>query len=649
MLGVNDLIPQRQIQRIDPTQLQLLQSRNFQIQVIENYGLLPAARRRSNTGATGEDTGETAAAEIEVEAEVGLFERGRDLIGRGMARLRAAMAPTQGNLESPSMLADHMRNDRYRGALARFRAMKLLPIEGTNLVQINWTGRDRVFATRMANAVAAEFVEYTRTNQTEMSADASDFLTQEIGRLQGEIQLDEDERTNIARQLGITDLAAASLDGRGNNPLSGQLAAARADRVQKESIYRQFQNSEPGALAEVRNSDGVRSARTEVTRIEDRLETESKRLTTEHPTIKGLQADLSQGREDLQGEERVAYDAVVLSARNSFDAAVRAENRLQDMVANQRGRSGQEADQYARLNVLRTSIANKRRVLQQFIDQRENMDVSSRLYGMRGSTARVVDWATLPRVPSGQPLRQVLLYYALAGLAVGCVLALGLDFLDNTLRTADDVTRRIGLPTLGSVAAMETAGNRGRGYYSSYSSYSSESATLDTTLPAELVAHQQPRSALAEAYRELRTSLLLSAAGGAPRRLLLTSSQPGEGKTTTTCNLATSLAHAGKEGVVDRRRHAPSATGQDLRKRRCPGPRQLPGRQRTVAGIDPRHRDRKPLATAQRAGSAESGRTLRGQPLRAVIDRSVGQLRPDSRRLASNRAGCRWADPGPAR
>jgi capsular exopolysaccharide synthesis family protein len=105
----------------------------------------------------------------------------------------------------------------------------------------------------------------------------------------------------------------------------------------------------------------------------------------------------------------------------------------------------------------------------------------------------------------------------------------------------------VGLPTLGVVTAQGAASKK-RGTY--YSKYSSSIAGLDTTLPAELVAHQQPRSVPAEEYRELRTALLLSTAGGAPRRLLLTSSQPGEGKTTTTCNLAISLAHAGKKVLL---------------------------------------------------------------------------------------------------
>jgi capsular exopolysaccharide synthesis family protein len=293
----------------------------------------------------------------------------------------------------------------------------------------------------------------------------------------------------------------------------------------------------------------VLQARSALTRVEDELEEESERLTTEHPTIKALQADVAEASADLQREERAAYDAVLLSARSSFNAASSAESRIQQMVSGQRGRSAQEADDYAQLDVLRTSLANKRRVLQQFIDQRESTELSSRLYGIRGSSARVVDWATLPRVPSGQPLSRVMFSYALFGLLLGCAMAIVLDFMDSTLRSADDVARRVRLPMLGSVTSLQAARSRKGKYYSRYS-YSESTPALDTTLPAELIAHQQPRSALAEEYRELRTALLLSTAGGAPRRLLLTSSQPGEGKTTTTCNLAISMAQAGKKVLL---------------------------------------------------------------------------------------------------
>jgi capsular exopolysaccharide synthesis family protein len=129
-------------------------------------------------------------------------------------------------------------------------------------------------------------------------------------------------------------------------------------------------------------------------------------------------------------------------------------------------------------------------------------------------------------------------------LLFGVGFALFLDYLDDTIRSSDDVEKMLRLPALGVIPAVEGGGRRrllpGGG----------KANNLKGLDHPELIVNADARSSMAEAYRQLRTSVLLSTAGRAPKSLLVTSSQPAEGKTTTATNIAISLAQTGASVLI---------------------------------------------------------------------------------------------------
>ena len=157
------------------------------------------------------------------------------------------------------------------------------------------------------------------------------------------------------------------------------------------------------------------------------------------------------------------------------------------------------------------------------------------------------DLAIVPDFPVGPArMRSVMLAFVLA-LAFGIGLALVLEYLDDTVHSTDDVEKVLRLPALAVIPAMG-AGTKRRKLMSTASALQKRNGSNGTN--PELLLHVTGRSALAEAYRQLRTSVLLSTAGRAPKTLLVTSSLPGEGKTTTAVNTAISLAQTGVKVVI---------------------------------------------------------------------------------------------------
>src|SRR5262249_16128397 len=156
----------------------------------------------------------------------------------------------------------------------------------------------------------------------------------------------------------------------------------------------------------------------------------------------------------------------------------------------------------------------------------------------------VIDPAVTPRIPIGPNRLRIILIGLLLSLCMGVVIALAIEFLDNTVKTTDDVGRLLNLPTLAVIPAMEAKKSRlllsNRKGAQQAVAVKAETASIfsQTTLSEMLTG--QGYSAFAETYRGLRTSVLLSTAGNPPKTILFTSSQPGEGKTTTTVNTGVS-------------------------------------------------------------------------------------------------------------
>jgi capsular exopolysaccharide synthesis family protein len=142
-----------------------------------------------------------------------------------------------------------------------------------------------------------------------------------------------------------------------------------------------------------------------------------------------------------------------------------------------------------------------------------------------------------------------------------------LDYIDNTIKSTDDIERYVGLPTLGVIPSLSSS-TQGSLLDTGLAARRALPAAGSSSNPVETVTLLNTRSALAEAYRSLRTSVLLSAAQAAPRFLLVTSAQPGEGKTTTAVNLAITLAQAGRKVLL---------VDADLRKPRCHKVLHMPG------------------------------------------------------------------------
>jgi hypothetical protein len=264
-------------------------------------------------------------------------------------------------------------------------------------------------------------------------------------------------------------------------------------------------------------------------------------------------AKLQELRGRLNGEIKRIQETV----RADFEAARRTENLLSEAFNTQKNRMVNLQNSLIDFQILKRDAQTTEQLYQALLARMKETTIAST---MVASNVAVIDPADLPAEPY-MPKKGLLLgLFSVIGLFLGLGAAFLAEYLDDSLKTTEEVERVCQFPSLGLVPLLPvngTAGNNGR--------FSLKPSQLLSHFPllgnhnqaepvngdgADLVVLKQPRSIISEAIRQVRTSLMLSASGGPPKTILLTSPNPQEGKSTISCNLAASLALDGRQVVL---------------------------------------------------------------------------------------------------
>lgn len=388
-------------------------------------------------------------------------------------------------------------------------------VRGSQLVDVTFTAADPEFAARAANLFAEEYVASNLALKVSTLEKSAEWLT---GEVEKQAKLVQESELKLAQYKETQD--AGALDT-GQNIVVARLTAsnealtnARLDRIQKEGVWRQIQEAgeDVDTITAVLNHPNIQNLRTALNALQQDRARLAERYGPKHPDYQKVQTSLTQTNNQLQEEIRKARQ----NARQEYEQAVRQERELQSSLneakqaATALGRKGVD---YA---VFLRDAESNRTVYNQLLTREKELRV---IANSRTNNVRVVDRAEVPSTPSAPNHRRDWLYALALGLALGLGVAFGIDYLDDTVKTPDDITRRLKLRFLGLVPIV----------------------------PGErhpLISGPVPHD-FGEAYRSIRTSLAAQLPGNGARVVAVGSSQPLEGKTTTAVNIAMALAVSG--------------------------------------------------------------------------------------------------------
>ena len=423
-----------------------------------------------------------------------------------------------------------------------------LSVKETRLIDITFKHSDPEIAAKIVNTIADTFVASNFERKSESNTSTADFLQKRIADLQSDIRQREEELVNYAKNHEIL-----SLDQSQNTVverlagLNRQLLEAENERKLAEAAYRAA--LAPGAAEAISEESNAKKfiddAKIKLAELHQKRAELLVENTEEWPEVKEVEKQIASLEQQLKDAVARSTTVVVKNLETRFNQAKAREDALRDAFNKQRGETLTQNEAAITYRIIQQEIETNKGLLESLLQRSKENDVAG---AGTPNNIHVVDYSIAPEEPvSPRRLLGVIAAFILS-LSFGVGLALFLEYLDDTVRSTDDVENLLHLPALAVIPSVDS-GVRRRRLLPAVTASQGRNGQSQGVHP-ELLVNTDARSSLAEAYRQLRTSVLLSTAGRAPKTLLITSSVPSEGKTTTAVNTAISLAQTGANVLV---------------------------------------------------------------------------------------------------
>jgi succinoglycan biosynthesis transport protein ExoP len=453
---------------------------------------------------------------------------------------------SQGNSIVPSTSAIKISSiapdpARIAGLLGTFRSgLKVQIIPNSRLVQINYTHPDPKLASEIANGLVKTFIEQNFKTKYESVTQTSEWLGKELVDLQMKVETSQEKLVRYQKDhsiLGIDDkqnIVMAKLD-----ELNKELTAAQTDRIEKESNYKFATSGDPNLFA--------KAAPNEPTNLLSKLQEKEADLSMQlaqtktmfgsgYPKVAELANQLKEVKAEIADQEKLVQDRL----RNEYLGALQREELLNTAFEQQKQEANQLNESAIEYTVLKRDADSNRQLYDDLLQRLKEAGVSA---GLRSSEIRVVDVARTPTHPISPDVPRNLAMGFVLGLAGGIGLAFVVEGLDRTVHTVEEVSAISALPALGTIPLQVSSNGH---FHKSLTTIAGNGAGRSLSP----IACARPKSQAAEAFRALRTSILLSSYDAPPKVILVTSALPQEGKTTISGNAAVVFAQRGSKVLL---------------------------------------------------------------------------------------------------
>jgi succinoglycan biosynthesis transport protein ExoP len=442
---------------------------------------------------------------------------------------------------SEAVASGNLANQKRPPELGEFLgSLSVKRVPNSRLMDVSFESTDPQLAAQIVNAHLENYIEQNFRSRYEATSQASTWLTDQLNELKIRVQKSEDARIAYERQNQIW-----TLDDKQNittqrlSDINRELTGAQSERVKKESLYDFAKAGNLDAVPQVQGnpvlSDLIKRRSDASAQYNDALS----QYGPSFPKVQRLQVQVKELDENIEKEKQ----NVVNNLENDYREARQREALLNSELDRQKSEVNQMSEKMVEYNILKREAEANKTLYEGLLTKLKEAGISA---GLRSSNIRVVDPAMIPSTPSRPAKARNVALAFLVGLVGGIGLALMREYLDNTVKTPDDIESLARLPSLAVVPQF--AGSNGtrkrQGLFKGFPATNGHDGRI------ELVAQHLPKSQMSEAFRALRTALLLSQADHPPQVILVTSALPREGKTTAAANLAVTLAQLGDSTVL---------------------------------------------------------------------------------------------------
>lgn len=407
--------------------------------------------------------------------------------------------------------------------------LQVEPIRNSRLVNVSFRGYEPKLIADIANAVANVYIEQDFENKFQASQQAVEWLNQRIAELRKKV---EDSERAVQEYKETYNLV--SLEERQNivvqklAELNSELTRARTETIAHETLYNELVNSldKPEVLESIPsviNNPLIQNLKEEYGKLTAEYSDMSKRYKPKHPRIIRLQSQIDEMRQRISEEVR----KIIKSIETEYKVALAREQSLDKSLTEQKKEALELNRRAIQYGALQRETESNRQLYEILLNRVKETSLTTEL---RSSNIRVLDPAEVPIHPVLPRKKLNVALAALVGLILGSAIAFFQEYLDNTIKTPDDIENYLGVHFLGYVGSFK----KGDGVGAS----------------SELITLANPKSNVAEGFKQIRTNMIFAAADPSNNAFLFTSALPSEGKTLVCANLAVAMSQMGKNVLL---------------------------------------------------------------------------------------------------
>ncbi len=435
------------------------------------------------------------------------------------------------NKSAQTSIQTSPETDKETALIGQFLGnLKVEPIRNSRLVKVHFDAMNPELAAQVPNSLAGNYIQQSLESRFTSMEQARDWLSNQIDILKAKVERADEALQEFGSKHGIV-----SLDEKENiimqrlTELNDTLTKAEADRMAKEALFRQSKDRDFDSLPTILENKVIQDLKQTLNQLDAQYTKLLETYKPEYPEMVRLRKQVASVQKRLDGETQKVINGI----RNEYESSRRKEALIRAAFEEQKTRVMAMKEKAIQYNILKREADTNRELYRDLLQRMKQAGVSA---GITASNIKVIDPAEVPGGPYKPNVKMNLLLAMVVGLFLGVGLAFFFEYLDNTIKTPEDVEQLIRLPSFGMVPEL---------------SYEKKKRSEKGAFyPVELVTHGHPKSVLSEAYRNIRTSILLSFSEKPPKKIVVTSANPFEGKTTTVINTAIALSQTGAQVLV---------------------------------------------------------------------------------------------------
>jgi polysaccharide biosynthesis transport protein len=447
----------------------------------------------------------------------------------GTSDTRISSPPAETASQRPAILSQFLGNLHVRR------------VPNSQLIEVGFEGSDSRLTAQIVNAHLQNYIEQNFRSKYDATTQASTWLSSELEELRVKVQKSEDARIAYERANQIWQIdEKQDISSQKLADLSKAVTESQTALAEKEALYRMAASGNVDALPAARDNVVVQDILRRKSDLDAQYADASNQYGPNFPKVQRLAAQQKQVDASLAG----ARKTMVESIRQEFTTAQSHMQLLEEALDKQKAEANGQAEKLVQYHILQHEADANKQLYDGLLQKLKEAGITA---GLRSSNIRVVDPALAPTTPSRPQKSRNIFLALLVGLVGGLGMAIFREYLDNTIKSPDDVEALTGLPSLAVVPSLPGL----NGYQGKLARLGRQGGPPAPTGPrVEMLSYIQPKSQISEAFRALRTSLLLSQADHPPQVILVTSALPREGKTTAAVNLSVTLAQLGDRTLL---------------------------------------------------------------------------------------------------